>query len=157
MPHVSPQPPQWVPVLLMSLQVAPQQRAEGQVMRRALEPASPADRPALQGRVAAAHDFPDQWQTEQDKAHAAMAPVYAQYTAMPADALAKDAKAMGITQPMALPDLDRMVPASWRDGDGHWTAVTLRSRVTEIGTLELFAVEVATGTSHKLEFQIRGD
>ena len=35
--------------------------------------------------------------------------------------------------------------------------VTLRSRVTEIGTLELFAVEVATGTSHKLEFQIRGD
>lgn len=37
-----------------------------------------------------------QWQTEQDKAHAAMAPVYAQYTAMPADALAKDAKAMGI-------------------------------------------------------------
>ena len=35
--------------------------------------------------------------------------------------------------------------------------VTLRSRVTEIGTLELFAVEVSTGTSHKLEFQIRGD
>ena len=29
-----------------------------------------------------------QWQTEQDKAHAAMAPVYAQYTAMPAAALA---------------------------------------------------------------------
>ena len=37
-----------------------------------------------------------QWQTEQDKAHAAMAPVYAQYTAMPAADLAKDAKAMGI-------------------------------------------------------------
>jgi cytochrome c oxidase cbb3-type subunit 3 len=37
-----------------------------------------------------------QWQTEQDKAHAAMAPVYAQYTAMPAAALAKEAKAMGI-------------------------------------------------------------
>jgi cytochrome c oxidase cbb3-type subunit 3 len=37
-----------------------------------------------------------QWQTEQDKAHAAMAPVYAQFSAMPAAALAKDAKAMGI-------------------------------------------------------------
>ena len=37
-----------------------------------------------------------QWQTEQDKAHAAMAPVYAKYTAMPAADLAKDAKAMGI-------------------------------------------------------------
>ena len=37
-----------------------------------------------------------QWQTEQDKAHAAMAPVYAQYTAMPAADLAKNAKAMGI-------------------------------------------------------------
>lgn len=37
-----------------------------------------------------------QWQTEQDKAHAAMAPVYAKYTAMPAAALAKDSQAMGI-------------------------------------------------------------
>ena len=37
-----------------------------------------------------------QWQTEQDKARAAMAPVYAKYTAMPAADLAKDAKAMGI-------------------------------------------------------------
>ena len=37
-----------------------------------------------------------QWQTEQDKAHAAMAPVYAKYTAMPAEALAKDSKALGI-------------------------------------------------------------
>jgi cytochrome c oxidase cbb3-type subunit 3 len=37
-----------------------------------------------------------QWQTEQDKAHAAMAPVYAKYTAMSADDLAKDPAAMGI-------------------------------------------------------------
>ena len=37
-----------------------------------------------------------QWQTEQDKARAAMAPVYAKYTAMPAADLAKNAKAMGI-------------------------------------------------------------
>ena len=37
-----------------------------------------------------------QWQTEQDRAHAAMAPVYAKYTAMPAEALAKDSKALGI-------------------------------------------------------------
>ena len=37
-----------------------------------------------------------QWQTEQDKARAAMAPVYARYTAMPAADLAKDVKAMGI-------------------------------------------------------------
>ncbi len=37
-----------------------------------------------------------QWQTEQDKARAAMAPVYAKFTAMPAAALAKDTQAMGI-------------------------------------------------------------
>ena len=37
-----------------------------------------------------------QWQSEQDKARAAMAPVYARYTAMPAADLAKDVKAMGI-------------------------------------------------------------
>lgn len=37
-----------------------------------------------------------QWQTEQDKAYATMAPVYAKFTAMPAAELAKDAQAMGI-------------------------------------------------------------
>ena len=37
-----------------------------------------------------------QWQAEQDKARATMAPVYAKFTAMPAAALAKDAQAMGI-------------------------------------------------------------
>ena len=37
-----------------------------------------------------------QWQAEQDKAHATMAPVYARFTAMPAAELAKDAQAMGI-------------------------------------------------------------
>jgi molecular chaperone DnaK (HSP70) len=40
---------------------------------------------------------------------------------------------------------------------GLLVPVTLRSRVTEIGTLELFAQETATGRQHKLEFQIRGD
>jgi cytochrome c oxidase cbb3-type subunit 3 len=37
-----------------------------------------------------------QWQTEQDKAHAAMAPVYAKFTVMSAVDLAKDKQAMGI-------------------------------------------------------------
>ncbi|MBI5257080.1 MAG: cytochrome-c oxidase, cbb3-type subunit III [Burkholderiales bacterium] len=37
-----------------------------------------------------------QWEAEQAKAHAAMAPLYAKYTAMPAAELAKDAQAMGI-------------------------------------------------------------
>ena len=37
-----------------------------------------------------------QWQAEQDKAHAAMAPVYAKYTKMSAADLAKDTQAMGI-------------------------------------------------------------
>ena len=37
-----------------------------------------------------------QWQAEQDKAHAAMAPLYARFTAMPAAELAKDSQAMGI-------------------------------------------------------------
>jgi cytochrome c oxidase cbb3-type subunit 3 len=37
-----------------------------------------------------------QYKTEQDKIHAAMQPVYAKYTAMPADALAKDRAAMAI-------------------------------------------------------------
>jgi molecular chaperone DnaK (HSP70) len=40
---------------------------------------------------------------------------------------------------------------------GLLVPVTLRSRVTEIGTLELFAQETASGRQHKLEFQIRGD
>ena len=37
-----------------------------------------------------------QWQAEQDKARATMAPVYAKFSAMPAAELAKDAQAMGI-------------------------------------------------------------
>jgi len=37
-----------------------------------------------------------QWQTEQDKAYATMAPVYAKFTTMPAAELAKDVQAMGI-------------------------------------------------------------
>ena len=37
-----------------------------------------------------------QWQTEQDKAYATMAPVYAKFTAMPAAELAKDVQAIGI-------------------------------------------------------------
>ncbi len=37
-----------------------------------------------------------QWENEQQKAYAAMAPVYAKFTAMPAEALAKDTQAMGI-------------------------------------------------------------
>jgi molecular chaperone DnaK (HSP70) len=40
---------------------------------------------------------------------------------------------------------------------GLLVPVTLRSRVTELGTLELLAVETATSTGHKLEFQVRGD
>lgn len=40
---------------------------------------------------------------------------------------------------------------------GALVPVTLRSRVTETGTLELFAQEATTKTAHKLEFQIRGD
>ncbi|MDT7835310.1 cytochrome-c oxidase, cbb3-type subunit III [Aquabacterium sp. OR-4] len=37
-----------------------------------------------------------QWETEQQKAHAAMAPVYDKFKAMPAAELAKDAQALGI-------------------------------------------------------------
>jgi molecular chaperone DnaK (HSP70) len=40
---------------------------------------------------------------------------------------------------------------------GVLVPVTLRSRVTEVGTLELFAVETASSTRHKLEFQVRGE
>ena len=40
---------------------------------------------------------------------------------------------------------------------GALVPVTLRSRVTETGTLELFAQESASKAAHKLEFQIRGD
>ena len=40
---------------------------------------------------------------------------------------------------------------------GLLVPVTLRLRVTEIGTLELFAQETTSGRQHKLEFQIRGD
>ncbi len=37
-----------------------------------------------------------QWDSEQKKAYATMAPVYAKFAAMPAEALAKDSQAMGI-------------------------------------------------------------
>jgi molecular chaperone DnaK (HSP70) len=40
---------------------------------------------------------------------------------------------------------------------GVLVPVTLRSRVTELGTLELHAVETTTQQRHKLEFQVRGD
>ncbi|MDP2341269.1 MAG: Hsp70 family protein [Deltaproteobacteria bacterium] len=40
---------------------------------------------------------------------------------------------------------------------GALVPVTLHSRVTELGTLELSAVETATQAKHKLEFSIRGD
>jgi molecular chaperone DnaK (HSP70) len=40
---------------------------------------------------------------------------------------------------------------------GALVPATLRSRVTEVGTLELFVVETATANRHKLEFQVRGD
>ncbi len=40
---------------------------------------------------------------------------------------------------------------------GALVPVTLRSRVTELGTLELFAQETATRAEHKLELSIRGD
>jgi molecular chaperone DnaK (HSP70) len=40
---------------------------------------------------------------------------------------------------------------------GALVPVTLRSRVTELGTLELFAQETATQVKHKLELSIRGD
>ena len=43
-----------------------------------------------------------QYQAEQDKARAAMAPVYAKFTAMKADELGKDAVAMGIGQRLFL-------------------------------------------------------
>ena len=43
-----------------------------------------------------------QYQAEQDKARAAMAPVYAKYTAMNAEEMARDAQAMGIGQRLFL-------------------------------------------------------
>jgi cytochrome c oxidase cbb3-type subunit 3 len=43
-----------------------------------------------------------QYQAEQDKARAAMAPVYAKYAAMDAEAMARDAQAMGIGQRLFL-------------------------------------------------------
>ncbi len=43
-----------------------------------------------------------QYEAEQDKARAAMAPVYARYTSMPAEELAKDTQAMGIGERLFL-------------------------------------------------------
>jgi iron(III) transport system substrate-binding protein len=40
-----------------------------------------------------------------------------------------NAKAMGITQPFDSREIEAAVPTGLRDPDGHWTAVTLRSRV----------------------------
>ncbi len=49
------------------------------------------------------------------------------------------------------------IEASLAGTAGALVPVTLRSRVTETGTLELFAQETSSKQAHKLEFQIRGD
>jgi iron(III) transport system substrate-binding protein len=41
----------------------------------------------------------------------------------------EDAVQSGITQPIASPTLDGVVPAQYRDPEGHWYAVSLRARV----------------------------
>lgn len=40
-----------------------------------------------------------------------------------------EAKSMGITQPVKSKALDAAIPAAYRDGEGHWYGLTLRSRV----------------------------
>ena len=55
-----------------------------------------------------------QWQAEQDKAHATMAPVYAKFSAMPAAELAKDAQAMGIGERLFINNC-----AQCHGSDGH--------------------------------------
>ena len=55
-----------------------------------------------------------QWQAEQDKARATMAPVYAKFSAMPAAELAKDAQAMGIGERLFINNC-----AQCHGSDGH--------------------------------------
>ena len=40
-----------------------------------------------------------------------------------------EAKDMGLTQPVKAEALEKAIPASYRDGEGHWYGLTLRSRV----------------------------
>ena len=40
-----------------------------------------------------------------------------------------EAKDAGVTQAVSLPSITEKVPAAYRDGDGHWFGLTMRSRV----------------------------
>lgn len=40
-----------------------------------------------------------------------------------------EAKAAGLTQPAGVPSVAASVPTPYRDGEGHWTALTMRARV----------------------------
>ena len=41
----------------------------------------------------------------------------------------EDAVKAGISQPIVLPALDKVVPAQYRDPEGHWYAISMRARV----------------------------
>ena len=103
-----------------------------------------------------------QWETEQQKAHALMAPVYAKYTAMKAEDLAQDTAAMGIGERLFVNNCAQCHGSDGRGSkgfpnltDGDWLggsgAGYIAKTVTEgrIGMMPPMAAAVGTGEDVK--------
>ncbi len=103
-----------------------------------------------------------QWETEQQKAHALMAPVYAKYTAMKAEDLAQDAAAMGIGERLFVNNCAQCHGSDGRGSkgfpnltDGDWLggsgAEYIAKTITEgrIGMMPPMAAAVGTGEDVK--------
>jgi cytochrome c oxidase cbb3-type subunit 3 len=103
-----------------------------------------------------------QWENEQQKAYAAMAPVYAKFTAMPAEALAKDTQAMGIGERLFVNNCAQCHGADARGSkgfpnltDGDWLGGTgadyIKKTITggRVGMMPPMAAAVGSGDDVK--------
>jgi cytochrome c oxidase cbb3-type subunit 3 len=103
-----------------------------------------------------------QWETEQQKAHAKMAPVYAKFTAMKAEDLAQDAAAMGIGERLFVNNcaqchgsdgrgskgFPNLTDGDWLGGSGaEYIAKTIHDGRT--GMMPAMAAAVGTGEDVK--------
>ncbi len=103
-----------------------------------------------------------QWANEQQKAHTAMAPVYAKFTAMDAAALAKDSHAMGIGERLFVNNcaqchgsdgrgskgFPNLTDADWLGGSGaEYIARTISAG--RVGMMPPMAAAVGTGNDVK--------
>jgi hypothetical protein len=72
----------------------------------------------------------------------------------------RDDEAGAVAKPAELgelPPIETTIDAPEGVEPGGIVQVTLQARVTEVGTLEIAAVETESGRRHRLTFDVRGD